>query len=241
MQQQLKGIVLGRVKHSDRQDIATFYTAERGHIAAAVTASRKRGIRTPLMPMSIVELSVTGREGSDIVRASGIAPLEIWTSLYVDPIKMSVVMFMAEFLNKLTRDSGPDRPQWNYVAEAIRFLDATTSTTEVANFPITFLASLTTFVGIAPDTHGYAPGRIFDMRSGTYLTTQAYPGGDRLGGLAAESVRQLSRITFANSGRFRFNRKERQLILEGLLKYYSIHLPGLGALKSPTVLTEISN
>ena len=239
MQEKLTGIALGAVKHSDRHDIATLYTLERGRVAVAVAAGGGRRRRTPLMPLSVVELNVSGRGGSEVMRASGIAPLEVWRTLYVDAAKMAVVMFMAEFIGKLTRDSGPDRPMWTYVAESVRLLDATASAAGVANFPIAFLASLTPFAGIAPDARGYAPGRIFDMRAGTYTDTHARAGGDLLGGPAAEAVRMLSRITFANAGRFRFSREERRQTLEGLLRYYSIHLPGLGGLKSPAVLTEV--
>ena len=57
MQEKLTGIALGSVKHSDRHDIATLYTLERGRVAVAVAAGGGRRRRTPLMPLSVVELN----------------------------------------------------------------------------------------------------------------------------------------------------------------------------------------
>ena len=48
----------------------------------------------------------------------------------------------------------------------------------------------------------------------------------------------LARITAANSRYFRFTKTERRDTLAGIIRYYSIHYPGLGDLKSPAILAE---
>ena len=63
--------------------------------------------------------------------------------------------------------------------------------------------------------------------------------GDVLRGRESRMACLLSRMSYANSGRVRFSREERRAVLEGILRYYSIHLPGIGAMRSPEVLKEV--
>ncbi len=91
-----------------------------------------------------------------------VSALECRRSLYFDPVKMSVGLFVAEFVGRLVRDSGADARLWDYVADSLRLLDCMPSGRAVANFPIVFLSTLTAFVGITPDVGGFSEGKAFD-------------------------------------------------------------------------------
>jgi DNA repair protein RecO (recombination protein O) len=47
---------------------------------------------------------------------------------------------------------------------------------------------------------------------------------------------KLLRMNFANLHLYRFSRGERNIILDRIITYYSIHLSGMGQLSSPAVL-----
>ncbi len=49
----------------------------------------------------------------------------------------------------------------------------------------------------------------------------------------------LSRMTFANMHRFRFNRTERNAIIDAMLEYYSIHYVSMRSLKSLDILRSM--
>ncbi len=237
----VRGIVLGTVRHSDRNDITSIYTRERGRLAVATPAGGGRTARmkrASLMPLSLVEATLSGSAGGEIWRLSHLSLSSPWRDLYSDPVKMSVGMFVAEFLGKLVRDAGPDVRQWDYVVSSLKLLDAESNRLSVANFPVILLSSLAAFAGIMPDVSGWPASRVFDMRAGQYVGGE--PGHpDTLRGDAAGAVRLLSRLTFASGSRLRLSRVERQEILGQLLRYYSIHLPGVAGMKSPAILRDV--
>lgn len=241
MTEKVNGIVLGTVKHNDSHNITTLYTREFGRIALATPAGGGRAARmkrAAFMPLSAIEATVSFGPGKDIGRAGQVSIISGRHSIYTDPAKMTVGIFIAEFIGRLVRESGADARMWDYVADAVSLLDRMPLGRGVANFPVVFLSTLTAFIGITPDTGGYAEGMIFDMRAGAY--TESEPGhGDVLRGRDSRTVRLLGRLSFANGSRLRLRRKERREILEGLLRYYSIHLPGLGTMRSPEVLREV--
>ncbi len=241
MTERLNAIVLGTVRHSDRSDITTFYTRERGRLALAVGAGSGRNARQrrgQLMPLSLVELTACLEAGREVGRLSGLSPIHIPAGILSDPVKTTVGMFVTEFIGKLVRESPPDSALWDYLSEAIRLLDSMPSGRGVGNYPIALLSTLTAFVGIAPDISGWNEGALFDMRGGVF--TDKHPGHtDMVEGDESAIVRLLGRISFANSARLRLNRDDRRRTLKGLLRYYAIHLPGTGGMKSPEVLAEV--
>ena len=145
-------------------------------------------------------------------------------------------LFIAEFLDHLLRDTVPDRRLWSFIADSLRLLDATRNS--VANFHITFLHSLATFVGIAPDTRSYREGAVFDMVAGSYTTI--HPGHNAiLRGDEARIPCLLDRINYSIMHLWKLSRDNRQRLLEGIIRYYEIHTPGFKPLRSVEVLRQL--
>ena len=242
MKATVMGIVLrSPVRHKDRTDILTVYTPGRGRLSVAIAAGGGKGgrqRRAATMPLSLVEFQVADNSSERLQRASSLTALSAWRTIYFDPVKSAIAMFMAEFLNRLLRDTSPDPKMYRYICESVALLDALEGNDMLSNFHIAFLAGLTTFSGIAPDTSGYRPDNIFDMLSGRYTTLP--PGHSAtLTGVAARIPLILNRMTFANQHRYRFTRLERREVLDGLLRYFGLHFPGTDNLRSPEILSEI--
>ena len=50
---------------------------------------------------------------------------------------------------------------------------------------------------------------------------------------------QVSRMSFANMGVFRFNREERNRMLDVIISYYRLHNAAIGTLRSPDILKQL--
>lgn len=236
----LKGIVLGVVRHNDTGSVVTLYTPSRGRVSLLSTAGQGRAgkmRRAALMPLSVVETQVRFNDTRELQRMGRVATLETFPSIYADPLKSCVAMFVAEFLSKLLRDTVPDPNQWEYIRRSVGVLDAS-GPMGVANFHIAFLAGLTTFAGIRPDVSGASRGVVFDMRAGEFTSTMPLHT-DILTADEAQFVALLDRMTFVNMHRFRFTRTQRREVLSHLLHYYAIHLPGTSALRSVDILRSM--
>ncbi|MDE6291082.1 MAG: DNA repair protein RecO C-terminal domain-containing protein [Muribaculaceae bacterium] len=245
MKEKITGIVLGTVRHSDRHNVTGIYTRERGRMAfltPAGSSRQSRQIASCFQPLSIVEAQINVNPTRELHVPTSVVRAEVWRSLYYNPIKMTVAMFLSEFLGRLLHDSPAEPSLWDFIMQSIRFLDATDDDTTIANFHITFLVGLMRMTGIFPDLSGYTDGMEFDMKSGQMVLPFSMQGGAR--GLRIDAGRssflpKLVRITYANSRCFRFNGKERSEILNDLLRYYSCHFPGCGHLKSLDIMREI--
>ncbi len=157
-----------------------------------------------------------------------------YANLYFHPVKNLVGIFLADLLTKLLRDTPPDPALFRYIEGSLLLLDAMPGS--VANFHITFLSGLTAMLGIAPDVS--RPTGIFDMRAGCYVTL--HPGhSDVLLGEHARIPLILSRLTFAGMHRLHLTRTQRAELLDGLLRYYAMHLPPIGKLNSMDILSQL--
>ena len=239
MEEKLHAIVLGTIKHSDKSNVMTVYTPTRGRMTVIVNVGSAKTARmrnAMLMPLSIIEMAVQIRETRELQMFKNASTLVVYRDLYFNPVKNALGLFIAEFLDHLLRDTVPDRRLWSFIADSLRLLDATRNS--VANFHITFLNSLATFVGIAPDTRSYREGAVFDMVAGSYTTI--HPGHNAiLRGDEARIPCLLDRINYSNMHLWKLSRDNRQRLLEGIIRYYEIHTPGFKPLRSVEVLRQL--
>lgn len=234
--ERITGLVIDIIRYSDRHNVVTMYTRERGRMSflsnvGTGKAARMRNSR--LRPLSVVATDVDIRGNRELQRLGAVTPVILWQELYFNPVKVSIVMFLSEFLNTYLRQSDADTALWDFVVRSLEGLDCERKS--VANRHLAFLIGLLPHAGIQPDLSG--DGRWFDMREG--VVTDFIPlHHDMVTGDELRALKVIARMTAANCGRFRFNAPQRRRLLTGLLQYYSIHFPGLSNLKSPSILAE---
>lgn len=241
MLQKIHGIVLSVVRHSDRHNVVTLYTPERGRIAFLVPAggasASARSRRALLQPLSLIEAEVRLHSGRELIPLSRFAPGAVLASIYFDPLKRTVAFFLAEFLGRLLRDSPPDMSLWNYITASLRAFDAMRR--GAGNFHILFIWGILPYAGIRPDMESWRPGAVFDMREGRF--TLSLPlHSDWLAAEEAAVMPLLDRLTPANCHRWRTTGANRSRILAGMLRYMAIHFPGMASLKSADILRSLN-
>lgn len=245
MKEKIIGIVLGTVRHSDRHNVTGIFTRERGRMAFLTptgTSRQSRQTASCFQPLSIVEAQVNINPTHDLHVPTAVARVEVWRTIYYEPRKMTVAMFISEFLGRLLRDSPAEPMLWDFISQSVKLLDTMDDDASIANFHITFLVGLMRMTGIIPDLGGYSPGMEFDMKSGRMVLPFSLQGGAR--GLRIDAERssflpKLIRINYANSHRFRFSGRERSEILNEILLYYGCHFPGCNHLRSLDILKEV--
>ena len=240
MKQKMQFIALRTVRHNDRHSILSAYSAECGRVAFAIPAgagkeaSRRRAL---LMPMSIVECVADikpGREVSLMSEPRALAPL---MGLRTNPIKSSIALFLAEVLGVVLRDGPPDSTLYKYICSSIEVLDLLPSNRS-ANFHVCFLWGLGRFIGIEPDTEEYRTGMVFDMQDGRFrMSAPLHP--NYLDSERSQAVAAVSRMKYATMHLFKMSRAQRNELLDGILRYYSMHYAGLQSLRSLEVLREL--
>lgn len=239
MYEKLNGIVLNTVKYSDRTSIVHVYTDVHGIMSFAVSQGNSRGARmrnSMLMPLSLIEMDARITPGRELATMHDMRRTRQLMSIYCDPVKNAVAMFMSEVLTHAIQEHEHNNRLYTFIYNSVCILE--NATRGIANFHICFLFHLGALLGIEPDVNSYSDGYWFDMADGTFVpgTTR---GGHYLRPEQARLIVLLSRMRFDNMHLFRFNRDQRNQVLDTIIDYFKIHQSTLGTLRSPDVLKQL--
>ena len=239
MYEKLKGIVLNTIRYSDKHNIVHIYTDGRGLLSFAVPQGKTRAARmrnAMLMPLSLIDLEAGIRNGRDLALLRELRRNYPLATLYSDPVKNAIALFISELLAHVIQEPEGNDPLFRYIEQSVQLLEQMTD--QVANFHICFLYHLGAHLGIQPNIESYEKGHWFDMTEGVFVPS-AVRGHALLQPQEAQVLHLLSRMTFSNMAVFRFNREERNRMLDVIISYYRLHNAAIGTLRSPDILKQL--
>ena len=230
MYEKLRGIVLNTVRYSDKHNIVHIYTDGRGLMSFAVPLGKTQAARlrnAMLMPLSLVNIEASVANGRDLARLREVQRNFPLATIYSDPVKNAVALFISELLAHVIQEPEGNAYLFRYIEQAVQLLEQMPD--KIANFHICFLYHLGAHLG---------QGYWFDMTEGVF-TPAAVGGHALLQPQEAQVIHLLSRMTFSNMGVFRFNRDERNRMLDVIISYYRLHNAAIGTLRSPDILKQL--
>lgn len=246
-------IVINTLKYSEDKLIvnALSRSAARVTLLVRIAHSQRAAVRhTLFQPLSMLEVQWEANPRMSMLKPKAARPAMPLLSLQCDPTKSTVAMFLAEFLSHVTRNEFEGGLLYDYIAYALQWFDAAEK--DYTNFHLVFLLRLTRFLGIEPnlDLNEEEPevpvhyaahqtrGLYFDLQEGAYATVRpahAY----YIEGADAATLPTLWRMNFGTMQVFHLTGAQRSRILQALITYYRLHLPGIPELKSLDVLREV--
>lgn len=239
MQEKTRCVILRTVKYGDTTLIIDMLTREHGRMSVAWRQPRsgKGKVRKQyFQPLSILEIDYECRPSASLPMLKDVRLAEPYVSIPFNPVKLSIAFFIAEFLCMSTLDEQSDAALYDFVEKSLVWLDATENAS--ANFHLMFMMRISWFLGFYPDLESYTPSSFFDMRAGEFVD-HAPLHKDFLQPVEASRIALLMRMSPYNMHLFRFSHIERNHIVELLLHFYSLHIPGFREMKSWDVLREI--
>jgi DNA repair protein RecO (recombination protein O) len=239
MLEKTRGIILHQIKYSDSGIVVQMYTRKFGRQSLLIRGIRnkKTGKHSIIFqPMFILDIEMyfkASREMQSLKEFSvSHAPYEIYSNV----MKSCVAMFLGEILTSVLREESPHQEMFDYIEESIVYFDGCKD--NYSNFHIAFLAGLSGFLGFEPSLQTNTDESYFDLKNGIFV---AVPPVHR--NYADRDVSDILALFFASSfyssGFISLNGILRNKVLETLVSYYSLHLPGLRNLKSLEVLKEV--
>lgn len=239
MYEKIQGVVLGTIKYSDKHNIVHIYTRQRGLMSFAVPQGKTASARqrnAMLMPLSIIKAEARIMPGHDLSTLRDLhrhAPLN---QIYSNPLKNAIAMYVSELLTHAIQEHEQNQTLYEYIEQSVMILE--NATQGVANFHICFTYHLGILLGIQPDTGTWHDGWWFDMEDGVFQP-MPHGGSHWLRPDDASVIKLLSRMTFGNMHHFKFDRNQRNQVLDVMLNYYRLHHSTLGTLRSPDILRQL--
>ena len=234
-----QAIVLHSLKYGETRLIVDMFTRSQGRqsFIVSIPKSVKGKIKKQLFqPLTLLEIESDLRPKLQLQKLSDVRLASPFSSIPFDPNKLSISLFIAEFLYYALRSEQHNEPLFDYIVNSIQWLDAQTD--RFANFHLVFLMRLSRFLGFYPNLDHYQSGDYFDLRESVFLSTPPVHR-DFLHPQEAEKIQLMMRMDFPTMHLFRMSHQERNRLLEVSLIYYRLHLPDFPELKSVSVLQEL--
>ena len=219
--------------------IVEMFTREHGRLSFAVQIPKtQRGkLKKQLFqPLTLLNIECDVRPRLQLQKIRNAAILMPLPSLQTDPAKLSITLFLAEFLYHALKEEQQNESLFDYVTSSLQWLEGADS--HVANFHLVFLMRMARFLGFYPNLDHYDEGCYFDLRASVFCKEPPLHR-DVLLPKEAEKVQLMMRMDYATMHLFQLSHHDRNRLLEIALAYYRIHLPAFPELKSLAVLREM--
>ena len=199
--------------------------------------SRKTGKHNILFqPLFILDLELYYKPSHEMQNLKEFSVFFTPYDIYSNIKKSVVAMFLGEVLTSVLREESPHEEMFDFIEKSIIYFDKCTD--GYANFHIAFLAGLSSFLGFEPGRQTEKDDVYFDMINGVFVPVPPVHGN-----YANEEVSAVLADFFESSydsaSKISLTGKIRNDILETLVRFYSLHLPGLKRIKSLDVLKEV--
>ncbi len=230
MLQKTQGIVLKTTKYAETSLVADIYTQMFGlqtYLINGVYKPRSRFPKALLQILSVLELEVYHRPTEGLNRLKELKIHCIVHDLYTHPHKQAATMFVAELLQQTLHTEEQDDTLFDFLVSSILFFEHTPYS--VFNV-LAFVIELSTFLGFQlyanyhPQTH-----TLFNLNDARF---DASLSSNRL--YAAKDASRLIGLLLQNQP-FEHKNVPRQTIIhtfETMFRYYKLHLPTFGTIKS---------
>lgn len=201
--------------------------------------SRKTGKRNILFqPLFILDLELYYKASHEMQNLKEFSVFFTPYDIYSNIKKSVVAMFLGEVLTSVLKEESPHEEMFDFIEKSIIYFDK--GADGFANFHIAFLAGLSSFLGFEPGRQAEKDDIFFDMLNGVFVPVPPVHGNyanEEISSILADfficSYDSVSNISLTG--------KIRNEILETLVRFYSLHLPGLKKIKSLEVLKEVFN
>jgi DNA repair protein RecO (recombination protein O) len=239
MLEKTKGIILHQIKYTDSGIVAQVYTRKFGRQTFLIKGMRKKKSgkhNIYFQPLFILDLEMYYKASREIQLLKefsvSFTPYEIYSNIR----KSCVAMFLGEVLTAVLKEESPHGYMFDFLEESIVYFDSCKD--NYANFHIAFLAGLSSFLGFEPSRRTNPDDLFFDMSNGLFVPVPPIHGNyatveisDILADFFSGSYDTASNISLTGI--------LRNEILETIVRYYSLHLPGLKKINSLEVLKEV--
>lgn len=230
-----KAIVLQSIKYGDKKIILKLFSRHNGLLTTAVVVGNSPSSKIKpgtVFPLNMLDVQLIKKQNNDVHRLTEASCYYISASVPGSISKLSIAQFLNEILIKSLKEQAPNPHLFDFIEGCLKFLNE--SGNDHINLHVYFLMEFTKYLGIEPHNN-YSPGSFFDCREGRFTPVNlSFPLG-----LTHEDSLLFSEALRVNCLTEKLSNEQRQKLLEILLAYYQMHIPGFSRLKSLEVLREV--
>ncbi len=235
-----KGIVLKSIKYGETSLIVDVFTLELGLRTYIVNGVRKKKARfgaSLFQHTSIIDLVAYEKKGRNIHRIKEAQSAYPYQSLPYDVKKSAVGLFMTEVIQKVLQGEEEHPELFDFLYNSYLFLDQTEAS--IANIPILFLLSLTSFLGIQPENNYAKDKPYFNLMEGYFQNEPPVLHQHYLNIKESQIFSQTMKHNLTESRLLAIKPPDRKILLENILLFYRLHIQSFPIINSHLILEGI--
>ncbi|HEU0063839.1 MAG TPA: DNA repair protein RecO [Flavisolibacter sp.] len=245
MTHKTKGIVLRTVKFGETSIVVTMLTELFGlqsYMVNGVRTISKKGSSKSIFfqPAAILDMEAYHNEFKNLQRIKEFRWGYLYEHLFSDVIKNSVALFMVELVTKCLKQPEANADLFYFTEDSLQHLDKANNIV-TANFPLFFSLHLAVFFGFRISDAYSSLNPYLDLEEGRFVSEQpmhAFYLADK----EAQAVSTILKMMQpAELEQLHLNQDVRRRLTSSIEKYYALHVPEFGSLKTLTVLKEVMN
>ncbi|MEJ4088528.1 DNA repair protein RecO [Galbibacter orientalis] len=231
-----KAIVLSALKYGDTSLIVKLFTESDGlksYMLKGVLASKKGKLKKGyFQPLTQLEVVANHRDKGTLESLRDVKLSYSYKTLQTDVLKSSISLFLSEMLVISMQEEEENKALYSFIEEAFIWLD---THEDIANFHISFLIQLTTFLGFYPDDT-YIEAPYFDLSEGEFVPSLY---NEVIEGTTLVAFKQFLKADFDAAKIIKMGRGVRAVLLNNLIRYYQLHLSDFKKPRSLEILQQV--
>lgn len=238
MLRKTKGIVLRQYKFSDNKRIVNVFTKTSGKKAFIVyySAKTKKTKINLFQPFFILNLEFDEKENKNVGYIKEVSIDIPFKTIPYSPEKTAIVFFLVEVLSKIIEEDYTDEKFFDFLESAILLLD---KKEKIANFHLSFLATMSIYIGIMPKSNYSSENKFFDLREGVF--SSKFQNQYSMDAFISSKFNDILKTGIENSDEVKLVQSDRKILLKKILDFYTFHYSHLQNLKSLEVLAQVFN
>ena len=236
MRQVTEALILKTTKYGDTSVVVHAYTRLFGLIAFIAHSVRKKSAKIHialLQPMNLTQIVYSPAKSGTLGHLNEISLTAIYQSISFDVKKKSIIMFINEILYKSLKEEQPHEALFDCIKNFLITLDEQKA--YFSNNHLFFMAELTRHFGIFPN---FEKKGWFDLKEGVSVSPKPLHEY-AISNEETVLFQMLFTTPSKEQSRIKINTSERTLLLDMLLKYYALHIPGMETIRSRSILHEV--
>jgi DNA repair protein RecO (recombination protein O) len=229
-------VVLAVIKYNDTDAVIKTYTAQTGFTSffgkGFFKGRKARQKKALFQPNALLDLQFEYKNKGQLEYIKEASLRYHYKTISLDFDKLNISTFLREILLESLKQEQADESLFNFIEQKFIKLDQ-----DIFNpdFHIFFLLELTRFLGFFPDFQ--TTGIYFDLQNACF--TNQMPLAPYLKENQSLLLKHLSGMIFAINYEAKLNRRQRNDLIDILMKYYQQHLAQFHLPKSIKILNQI--
>ncbi len=227
------------VKYGDTQLIVDLFTGELGRVAFLVRlpkSPKARVKRQYFQAMTILDIEFDYRQRAKLQQLKDVSIGIPFSDIPFSPYKLSITMFLAEFLSYSTRNEQAHLPLFRFLVNSMEWLD--TARRDFANFHVVFMIRLSLFLGFSPNMESGENDDYFDLEEGRFVATVPVHR-HYLDKEDSWRMKKMVRLSYSTMHLYAMSRVERNRCVSVIVEYYRLHVPDFPEMKTLSVLQDL--